>query len=321
MRFSVVLAALLTIVTFSTHSAQAQGTDTALWNFYDGLPVYLSFRLPQSFNKSKIIAYSERFVSPYPKTYVDSVGLSMEIDSLGDTSKNFIAVNVRHAIPYNSHFFTDFGSTPIDVEGILPSDIRLKRDTTYVLPYYGDTLLTDSTFFISVELTDTANTIAWLDADSVTSPTLSPVDESVDRAQFHLDSAYNGSRTWYMAQTQWQTMPGLYDYSNFVMVAYVSTPSGGVAEVYPADLDPLTFFVERAPDGSLTLHYTLPDASDVALELYDRTGRKVQTIVSLFETMGQHEVELNNTSIVSGMYYARLMANGTQEVHPVVIAH
>ncbi len=64
-----------------------------------------------------------------------------------------------------------------------------------------------------------------------------------------------------------------------------------------------------------TIEYTLPDASDVRLEVYDLLGRRVQVLVDGRKEAGLHRVTWNGrngggTAAASGLYIVRLQANG-----------
>jgi photosystem II stability/assembly factor-like uncharacterized protein len=70
------------------------------------------------------------------------------------------------------------------------------------------------------------------------------------------------------------------------------------------------------PFRSVTkIHYTLPAATDVRLEVFDLQGRRVATLVEGRQTAGGHEVELRlggNAGGRSGVYFCRLRAGGVE---------
>jgi len=65
-----------------------------------------------------------------------------------------------------------------------------------------------------------------------------------------------------------------------------------------------------------TIEYTLPEAGDVRLEVYDLLGRRVQVLVDGRHQEGLHRVSWNGrngsgATAASGIYIVRLQANGT----------
>ncbi len=62
-----------------------------------------------------------------------------------------------------------------------------------------------------------------------------------------------------------------------------------------------------------TVQYTLPEAGEVSLEVYDLLGRRVATLVKGSKQAGRHQVRLRGGDLPSGVYFGRLEA-GSQTV-------
>ena len=62
-----------------------------------------------------------------------------------------------------------------------------------------------------------------------------------------------------------------------------------------------------------TLSFTLPEAADVSLTVYDIQGRIAAKLVDEWKSAGQHEVTFNASGLASGIYFARIQA-GSQTV-------
>ncbi len=66
---------------------------------------------------------------------------------------------------------------------------------------------------------------------------------------------------------------------------------------YPNPFNPVT-----------TIKYSLPDASDVSLDIYDILGRKVITLVDEYQPAGYHQAVWNADQYATGMYFYKIKA-------------
>ena len=58
------------------------------------------------------------------------------------------------------------------------------------------------------------------------------------------------------------------------------------------------------PETQLT--FTLPEAGEVSLKIYDIAGREVFTLLEGMMSVGAHTVKWNASNMPSGIYFARL---------------
>ena len=66
---------------------------------------------------------------------------------------------------------------------------------------------------------------------------------------------------------------------------------------------------------STTIHYELTEPSQVTLQIYDVTGKKVDMLVNGSQRAEAHEIQWNPTNLSSGIYYGKIdvrNANGFQ---------
>jgi hypothetical protein len=61
---------------------------------------------------------------------------------------------------------------------------------------------------------------------------------------------------------------------------------------------------------STLIRYTLPNASSVSLKVYNSLGQEVAVLVECLQKAGEYEVQLNASSLASGMYLYRLSTDG-----------
>jgi|GEM_PF-2242978 len=80
------------------------------------------------------------------------------------------------------------------------------------------------------------------------------------------------------------------------------------------NLEPLTFdFTSASPNPfnpSTTLTYSLIEASEVSLIVYDICGREVAKLVSGFQSAGTHQAEFRGDNAAGGIYFASLTSQG-----------
>ncbi|HEX7070924.1 MAG TPA: M4 family metallopeptidase, partial [Rhodothermales bacterium] len=68
-----------------------------------------------------------------------------------------------------------------------------------------------------------------------------------------------------------------------------------------------------------TIRFSLPEASDVTLEVFDLTGRRVRSLVQQTLPPGAHEVTFDAAGLASGTYVARLSAAGVVAVRKMTL--
>lgn len=63
-------------------------------------------------------------------------------------------------------------------------------------------------------------------------------------------------------------------------------------------------------NGTTTLNYTLSESANILVELYDMTGRKVNTLANGKQTAGQYHLSVNTLQLAGGTYTLKMSANG-----------
>lgn len=71
--------------------------------------------------------------------------------------------------------------------------------------------------------------------------------------------------------------------------------------------------------GQATIEYTLPEAEEVTLEVYDVLGRRVATLEEGSKQAGRHEVRLEADGLPSGVYFGRLEAGGETRTQKITV--
>jgi hypothetical protein len=100
--------------------------------------------------------------------------------------------------------------------------------------------------------------------------------------------------------------------------AFVQTPDGDEAQEIVVEKPAPNPFRE-----STTVRYTLPEATDVRVQVFDLLGRRVATLTDERQTSGTHTLRWQGTNaggapIASGMYFIRMTLGDQRIVHKVV---
>ncbi len=101
---------------------------------------------------------------------------------------------------------------------------------------------------------------------------------------------------------------GKYQYSNEVEVNFEVPLEFNVSQNYPNPFNPNT-----------TISYTLPEASQVKLTVYNSLGEELSTLVNSFNEAGAHTVNFNAARLASGMYFYKIEANGFSQVKKMIL--
>ena len=89
---------------------------------------------------------------------------------------------------------------------------------------------------------------------------------------------------------------------------------GGTVGIQEQEIEeiPTTFsLAQNFPNPfnpTTTIQFSLPQAGDVTLKIYNLLGEEVKTLVNEYKEIGKHSVQFNANNLASGMYLYRLQA-------------
>jgi glucuronoarabinoxylan endo-1,4-beta-xylanase len=72
-------------------------------------------------------------------------------------------------------------------------------------------------------------------------------------------------------------------------------------------------------NASTTIHYIMPRASDVTINIYDILGRKVTTLHDGLQQAGYHQVIWKAKDLSSGVYFYKLQAGDYVETKKMTL--
>jgi hypothetical protein len=70
---------------------------------------------------------------------------------------------------------------------------------------------------------------------------------------------------------------------------------------------------------STTISFTLPQAGQVSLQVYDLQGRLVADLVNGLKDAGSHQITWEASSQASGLYFCRLQAGSFNQVRKMML--
>jgi len=92
---------------------------------------------------------------------------------------------------------------------------------------------------------------------------------------------------------------GQFEYSKVVEVSFMKPTEFSLAQNYPNPFNPAT-----------TIQFTLPQAGNVKLTLFNLLGQKIKTLINEYKESGVHTLNFNASELNSGLYIYKLEANG-----------
>lgn len=94
-------------------------------------------------------------------------------------------------------------------------------------------------------------------------------------------------------------------------------------DVRPTDEIPGVFALEQNYPNpfnpSTTIKFSIPQASEVTLKVYDQLGREVATLLNESKPTGSYEVTWNAGNLASGVYYYRMTAGSFNDVKKLLL--
>ncbi|HBC46757.1 MAG TPA: hypothetical protein DEO84_11735, partial [candidate division Zixibacteria bacterium] len=72
-------------------------------------------------------------------------------------------------------------------------------------------------------------------------------------------------------------------------------------------------------NASTAIRYKLPASSDVSLDIFDITGRKIETLTSGHQDAGEHQAVWNASGRASGIYFYRLKAGDVSKTEKCIL--
>jgi hypothetical protein len=104
-------------------------------------------------------------------------------------------------------------------------------------------------------------------------------------------------------------------------IKYTTVPGTAVAEPV-VSFKPRTASLrlqQNPVSGAVRVNFSIAQASDVKIEAFDRSGRKLATLVSGFASAGSHSATWDTRNVPAGVYFLRLTAAGGQRSLKAVV--
>ena len=102
------------------------------------------------------------------------------------------------------------------------------------------------------------------------------------------------------------------------MIVGISTTSVHSESVRPKDIE-LAQNYPNPFNPSTEIGYQLNTTVEVQLVVYDIRGKEIVTLVNQVQQAGHHTVTFNANNLASGMYIARLKAEGKEQMRKMML--
>lgn len=110
-----------------------------------------------------------------------------------------------------------------------------------------------------------------------------------------------------------------YSLENHYLYYYISNPPASVEELAQSGLS-LGQNVPNPANGNTIIKYSIADAGNVALTVYDVTGKQVMNFNQGRQVAGNYQVEINTNALQAGVYFYTLTVDGKQATRRMVVA-
>jgi hypothetical protein len=101
---------------------------------------------------------------------------------------------------------------------------------------------------------------------------------------------------------------GSYKYSNIVEVNFASPSAFSLNQNYPNPFNPST-----------VISYSIPEASNVKLAVYNVIGQPVRVIENGFKNAGSYQISFNASDLASGTYFFKLEAGQFSQIRKMML--
>ncbi len=301
--------------------------DTTSYNWY---------RLPSDIGRQtssggdtldQINAYGERFTAPAGSWYLDSVQVLLAAITFDDANQNGNRILVRalgqqqQGTGTTLRYFAN--GTLIDSNSIYPSVSDNGSGKMAILPMDSLGHLVGvnmakhkkvTNFFVLVSVLDTLETSVVLRGDSVTGTPGQALDNNVNRSYLFTNTIQQ-----YYAGITFGNPPSDPFYPNFYIIAYLSNSPSAVASAQPS-----AFALEQNYPNpfnpSTEISYSIAQASKVSLTVTNALGQTVATLVNASQSVGDHSVHFDASSLPSGTYFYTLKAGSFTQTRRMVLS-
>ncbi len=178
--------------------------------------------------------------------------------------------------------------------------------------------------------------LAWYELGRIYGPSIIPLPPGWEQFEYLIDRSIESFRFKFEFVSDFQNVcpSNGYNYYDWFMGVMVDEPSvfGYVLEDETAG-DDLTKSIENtlprvfslsqnAPNPfnvTTIVRFELPKASDVKLDVFNISGRKITTLIDEFLPPGYHQVNFDGSSTTSGIYFYRIEAGSHTSVKKMLL--
>ncbi|RKX63251.1 MAG: hypothetical protein DRP42_07835 [Tenericutes bacterium] len=141
-----------------------------------------------------------------------------------------------------------------------------------------------------------------------------------------VESRANPGESFFLDGASWVDLTTIDTTGNFCMKALTNPPGSSItgeeeAAIQPISVDPA---FPNPFSASVALSFTLAEAGEVNISVFDLSGRQIRTISSEEFTAGSHTVlwegrDDSGSSVTSGIYFVRILSDNSNVTRRVIL--
>lgn len=100
------------------------------------------------------------------------------------------------------------------------------------------------------------------------------------------------------------------------------TPATGIRETVLSGIPNEYNLLQNHPNPfnpTTNINYSVAEASDVSLKVYDASGKEVAVLVDGYKSAGNYSINFSAEALSSGVYYYRIITNGFSQTHKMIL--
>jgi len=103
-------------------------------------------------------------------------------------------------------------------------------------------------------------------------------------------------------------LDGTFSYSDTIEIDVKKTAQYILEQNYPNPFNPLT-----------ALRYSIPEAGNTKLTVYDGTGREIAVLINEWQSAGSYSIDFNGSGLSSGIYFYKLSSRGFSQTKKLIL--
>ena len=106
-------------------------------------------------------------------------------------------------------------------------------------------------------------------------------------------------------------------------VSEIGSLSSTVTAINDNSQSPTVYYLEQNHPNpfnpTTTISYNLPEQAHVLIKVFDVNGKDIATLVNRTQNLGRYNLTFDASTLTSGVYYYRIIANDFLQTHKMIL--